>query len=174
MNTLNATKALEDEITEMIESGRIPKPEYLGEYSDWRDRFESGHGISQIVEHTEADRRVVVQALYAMDLISKTPTSITPSDEEDMVQDYYTEKMSHGDLAEKYDVHDRKPSWIVRVPALRLMIDGDVEPIEVHAEGNTDFHGGRDITEKVLRKWKRKNGKKSGNYSARVKSAKVV
>jgi hypothetical protein len=178
MTTLNFARKFKEEITSMIESGRIPRPEYLGEYKKWANRFEQGHSIGQIVQHTEADKRVVKQGLYAMDLLEKRPTDVAPSTEEDLIEDYFGNKMAHGDLAEKYGLHERKPSWIVRCPALRLMIEGEVEPVR-DANGSSDSSNESGVVnvDNTLENWKRRNGKTSasdGNYSARVKTTSRV
>jgi len=182
MITLNLTRKYQEEITSMVRSGRIPKPEYLDEYKEWARRFEQGHSIAQIVEHTEATDRVVKQGLYAMDLLGKRPTDVAPSTEKDMIEDYYVEKVSQLKLAGRYGLHERKPSWIVRCPALRLMIESEVEPVrEMNGKGTqTARSSGSDgvvDVDDTLEKWKRKNGKSSasnGNYSARVKTTSRV
>lgn len=151
---MNTAAFLSDEdfkdlVREKIEE-RIPKPKYLGEYKKWEARYEKGYDISYIAAFYEVPRRVVVQGLYALDVSPKKPTDVSDELEENLILEYYADvDVSYKDLSERYNLHKRKPSWITRLPALRLLIE--------EAENETsEFEGDMEFTDEEIEEIKQK------------------
>lgn len=130
-------------IREKIAGGRIEEEtEYLDEYKTWIERFNAGHSISQITEHTEAVEATVREVLYAMDLYP-----MAHEHNFDVWSDLYYSavEVSHEDIRDFHEdlegeyIHERSIARIVRAPAHRMLIE-DLG-IEVEAVGSRQMRG---------------------------------
>jgi hypothetical protein len=119
----------------------IPTPKYLKEYPKWIAKFKSGYSLEYVAAFWDVDHRLVRQALYAMDLVDEPAQPMDESLEQNLILDYYLEPDStHGSLQEEYGIsYEERVSWAVRTPALRVLIEREMNVENVEDIEDSDF-----------------------------------